>query len=79
MTHLLCHPAASANALGLLLNKVSLTMLDCVDVVFFIRVTLNDEILPTIKKLLSSIANSPLKCQGNDMALGRGSNLAPQE
>ena len=62
-----------------LLNKVSMLMLECGQVVLSIGEILKGDILPTIKKLLSSIANSPLKCQINDWPLGRSYNPIPHE
>lgn len=40
---------------------------------------LKEDILPTIKKLLSSIANLPLKCQINDWPLWRSYSPPPHE
>lgn len=62
-----------------LLNKVSMTMSDSVRVVLSIRIRLKEEILPTVKRLLNSIANSPLKCKINDLPLWRSPNPAPHE
>ena len=40
---------------------------------------LKEDILPTIKKLLSSIAKLPMKCQINDWPLWRNYNPPPHE
>lgn len=50
-----------------LLNKVSMPVLGCMQ--WFYQRDAKEEILPTIKKLLSAIANSSLKCQINDFSL----------
>lgn len=69
MTHLLCHPAAFSNAPALPSEQsqhdnVGLSASGFVD-----PVNVKEEILPTVKKLLSSVVNSPLQCQINDLPL----------
>ena len=64
---------------GCLPNKVSLLVLDLCASGLVQQGMLKEDILPTIKKLLSSIANLPLKCQINDWPLWRSYNPPPHE
>lgn len=69
MTHLLCPPAAFSNAPALPSEQRQRDNVRLCASGFVDPVNVKEEILPTVKRLLSSIVNSPLKCRINDLPL----------